>query len=96
MVYGNGYHPNALVTNIGVVLKKLGLKPKRTMRFVAWYGFEDRGLIKAEEMKNVEFQIALWRDKIISKSNMNQEGNVIGVNFGGSLEAGCVLHEIVQ
>ncbi|XP_067011004.2 carboxypeptidase Q isoform X2 [Anabrus simplex] len=76
-----------------VILKKLGLRPRRTMRAILWTA-EEEGLVgsqayvkaHANETKNLDFVME------------SDEGTFkpMGLSFSGSKDAGCVLKEILK
>lgn len=82
-----------LAWNSMVILKGLGLIPKRTLRFIGWT-VEEYGLIGAKQY---------LQDYANETENINvaMESDIgvftpLGLDFGGTRKGACVMHEIVQ
>lgn len=79
--------------NAAVVLKKLGLRPRRTLRVILWTG-EEQGLIGGQD----------YYDKHVDEKENFQllmESDIgtfspLGIAFSGNEEATCIMQEIMQ
>lgn len=79
--------------NTVAILKKLGLRPRRTIRCILWTA-EEEGLIGAKayvkahknETKNLDYVME------------SDEGTFLpmGLSFSGSHQAGCILQEVLK
>ncbi|XP_064081644.1 carboxypeptidase Q-like [Macrobrachium nipponense] len=79
--------------NAAVVLRKLGLRPRRTLRVILWTG-EEQGLIGGQ---------AYYHQHVADKDNyqMLMESDIgtfnpLGLAFSGNEEATCIIQEIMS
>ncbi|KAK7073052.1 hypothetical protein SK128_019494 [Halocaridina rubra] len=79
--------------NAAVVLKKLGLQPKRTLRVILWTG-EEQGIIGGQAYYNNH---ASEKDsfQLIMESDIGTF-TPLGLAFSGNEEATCVIQEIMK
>lgn len=76
-----------------VVLKELGLRPKRTIRAVLWTG-EEQGLAGAAQYFE-QHKAELNNLDLLMESD---EGtfNPLGIEYAGPLDGACILQEVVK
>ncbi|XP_047117791.1 carboxypeptidase Q-like isoform X1 [Schistocerca piceifrons] len=79
--------------NTLVILKKLGLRPRRTIRCILWTA-EEEGLIGAQAYVKAHKNETRNLDYVME----SDEGTFLpmGLSFSGSEKAGCILQEVLK
>lgn len=76
------------------LLKRLGLKPKRTLRAILWTG-EEQGIVGAGEYESQHKEGEQEEFNFFMESDMGTF-TPLGLDFSGNAEAECIFKEILK